>query len=154
MKRALVSSVLCAALALPASALAADLDAGDLAGAQALTQAFEKAVNAGDAVAVAALYSDDALLMPPHAPVLQGPLSIQAFMEEFPKVTDLHCTDMIIQGKDGLVYVAGTYSMTLHPEGADPIQDDGKYLDVRRKDPDGTWRFVADMFNTSVPDEE
>ena len=54
-----------------------------------------------------------------------------------------------IEGRGDLAYVRGTYTMTLHPDGApEPVEDAGKYLEIRRKQSDGSWLYVADMFNS------
>ena len=52
-------------------------------------------------------------------------------------------------GAGDLVYTYGRYTMTLGLAGS-PV-DSGKYLDIRRKQKDGSWKYEADMFNTSVP---
>jgi ketosteroid isomerase-like protein len=43
------------------------------------------------------------------------------------------------------------YSLTVHLPGGVAIQDHGKFLDVRRKQEDGSWLIVADAYNSSVP---
>src|SRR5690349_13884320 len=47
---------------------------------RAQSTAWEKAYNAGDAKAVAALYAEDALLLPPGAAAVSGRDAIQAFL--------------------------------------------------------------------------
>jgi ketosteroid isomerase-like protein len=32
-----------------------------------------------------------------------------------------------------------------------PMKDSGKYMTVWRKQADGSWKVVADMFNTNMP---
>jgi ketosteroid isomerase-like protein len=50
------------------------------------------------------------------------------------------------------VYTIGTYSMTVsNPKDKKPITDRGKYLTVFKKQPDGTWKMVADMINSDLP---
>ena len=49
---------------------------------RALEKKWEAAANAGDAAAVAALYSEDAVSFPPKAPMAKGRAAIQASMEE------------------------------------------------------------------------
>lgn len=154
MKRIGTLVTLCICLLLAASAMASGLTAEDLAAAKGMTEAFQKAVNAGDWKAVAALYGEDALLLPPNAPGVRGRAAIGEFFAAFPHVTDLVCQDLAIHGCADMVYTTGTYTMTIHPEGMDPIQEEGKYLDVKRKQADGTWLYEADMFNSSLPAAE
>jgi hypothetical protein len=32
-----------------------------------------------------------------------------------------------------------------------PMQDYGKYTSIWRKQPDGSWKIIVDMFNTDAP---
>jgi hypothetical protein len=72
MTRVAASLVTCVSVLFAASAFASGLEAEDLAKAKALTQAYAVAMEAGDAAALAALYAEDAILLPPNAPMMQG----------------------------------------------------------------------------------
>lgn len=54
-----------------------------------------------------------------------------------------------VVGAGDLAYVSGRYHLTLTRKGA-PV-DSGKFLDIRERQKDGSWLYVADMFNSSVP---
>jgi len=43
--------------------------------------------------------------------------------------------------------------MTMTPEGSDPIDDTGKYLEIWKKQADGGWKVVRDIFNSDLPGE-
>jgi ketosteroid isomerase-like protein len=48
--------------------------------------------------------------------------------------------------------VLGTYTMTIVPPGAPgPVNDSGKYVEVRRKQSDGSWLIAVDIFNSDLP---
>ena len=54
--------------------------------------------------------------------------------------------------RDDLAYVLGTYTMTIVPPGAPgPIEDSGKYIEIRRRQPDGSWLISTDIFNSDLP---
>ena len=53
--------------------------AKEIAALRAADQAWEKAYNAGDADAVASLYDEQAVLLPPGAPAVNGRPAIKAF---------------------------------------------------------------------------
>ena len=53
--------------------------AQDKATIQSLSDQFAKAFNAGDAAAVAALYTEDAIILPPGGEMMKGRSAIQAF---------------------------------------------------------------------------
>jgi ketosteroid isomerase-like protein len=50
-----------------------------------------------------------------------------------------------------LAYASGVYDLTLSPPGSGTISDNGKYVVVYRRQPDGTWKAIADIFNSSRP---
>ncbi len=127
----------------------AALTAADLQAAEALGPQFVEAIRAGDMAAVGRLYADDAVLLPPNSPAVRGPAAIQEFFTAFPKVAELSLVTERIEGVGGLAYVHGRYVLQVAIEGA-PV-DSGKYLDVRKKQPDGSWKYVADMFSSDLP---
>jgi ketosteroid isomerase-like protein len=43
-------------------------------------------------------------------------------------------------------WTAGTYDLTMGE-----AQDSGKYITLWRKQPEGTWKVAADIFNTNLP---
>ena len=58
---------------------------------------------------------------------------------------------MASKGGD-MVYSQGTYTMTMtNPKTKKPMTDKGKYLTVYSKQADGSWKAVADTFNSDSP---
>jgi len=50
-----------------------------------------------------------------------------------------------------VVYSQGTYVMTMtDPKTKKPMTDKGKYLTIYTKQPDGSWKAVADTFNSDL----
>jgi ketosteroid isomerase-like protein len=43
-------------------------------------------------------------------------------------------------------WTAGTYDMTMGG-----VKDNGKYITLWRKQPEGTWKVAADIFNSNLP---
>jgi len=64
---------------LAAILLAVPALAQDKATIQSLSDQFAKAFNTGDAAAVAALYTEDAIILPPGGEMMKGRSAIQAF---------------------------------------------------------------------------
>jgi ketosteroid isomerase-like protein len=51
-----------------------------------------------------------------------------------------------------MVYSEGTYTMTMtNPKTKKPMTDKGKFLTVYMKQADGSWKAVADTFNSDSP---
>ena len=111
-----------------------------------------QAVRSEDSAAGAALYTEDAVLMPPNQPMVQGRAAIQTWKEASPTFTEFNLTVEEIDGRGDLAFVRGTYSLTMELEGApEPIQDTGKFLDILQKQEDGSWLIAVDIFNSDLP---
>ena len=120
----------------------------------AIRQADEtdmKMTNAKDWKGDLALYSEDAILLPPNQAAVQGKAAIQAWDEAFPPFSNFQEQSLEIEGQGDLAYDRGTYSMTVTPAGAAPIEDHGKYLTIWRKQADGSWKISRVMFNSDLP---
>ncbi len=128
----------------------ATLSEEDIAGIEAATQAWLEAVNAGDWAALGATYTEDAVLLPPNEPVVQGRSDIQAWFEAFPPVSDINLETEEIEGLGDVAFVRGSYTLTITPEGMDAVTDTGKFLDVRRKQADGSWLIYRDIFSSNL----
>lgn len=120
----------------------------------AVDQAWEEAVLAGDAAAVTALYSADAIVQAPGAPRATGSQEIQELftgMLEYPISSIALDTDIVEVAASGdIAYNAGTYTMTgAAPDGSE-WTDQGKYMAVF-ENVDGQWKYAADMWNSDAP---
>ena len=56
-----------------------------------------------------------------------------------------------LDGRADVAYMRGTFAMTLEPEGAPAVSMAGKYVEILKKQADGTWRFAVDIFNSDAP---
>jgi len=127
------------------------LSDADKAGIEETTRAFGKAFEAKDWAGVAATYTEDAILLPPNAAAVKGRAAIQEFLGSFPPASNFQIKTVEVDGRGDLAYVYGTYSMTITPEGADPVEESGKYLEIRQKQADGSWLLHRDMFSSNMP---
>jgi uncharacterized protein (TIGR02246 family) len=135
----------------PQEQATADLTADDHAAIEATLQTFVDGVLAGDAVMIAGTYTEDALLMPPNHPNVTGREAIEAYFASWPPVSELDCQITEVNGSGDTAYIVGKYTMTIPMEEGDPIQDAGKFFEVRKKQADGSWLFHRDMFNSDMP---
>jgi uncharacterized protein (TIGR02246 family) len=106
---------------------------------------FMAAAKRGDAHTIAALYTDQAWLLPPNAPMIHGKTEIEAFWAtRFKRMAAVTLTtvDVISLSEDSAREV-GTSRVTLK-DGSEPVQ--GKYMVVWRRS-DGEWRLGSDMMN-------
>jgi uncharacterized protein (TIGR02246 family) len=132
-------------------AQAASAASADEAAIRAQTTSWSKAYNGGDAKSVAALYAQDARLLPPGASGVSGRAAI---LEFFTKdiagskaagavfVVDPK-TDVGVSGNMG--WESGTYKVMV--KGA--VVETGKFLSVSRKK-DGKWLYLRDTWNADA----
>ncbi len=114
--------------------------------------AYHEAAVAKDWDAVAEFYTEDAMIMPPNQPVVQGRAAIAGWYASFPPVTEVELRIVEIDGRGDLAYARGTYVLTIAVEGvSEPITDRGKNLAIWRKQVDGSWQMAIDTFNSDVP---
>ena len=129
----------------------APLSEADLAAIEATSATFMKAMQEGNWEGAAATYTEDAVLLPPNHDAVAGRASIRDYFGTFPPISNFMVKNVDIRGAGDMVVVRGTYSMTLTIPGMPPMDDHGKFVDVRKRQADGTWKYQWDMFNTSVP---
>ncbi len=100
-------------------------------------------------------YSDDAVVMLPNIPTLSGKKPVRALwksMLESPSFSGgWQATKVEVARSGDLAYVSGNYEFKETDAGGKPITDKGKYLEIWKKQTDGSWKCVADMFNSDLP---
>jgi ketosteroid isomerase-like protein len=96
-------------------------------------------------------YAPDATFLPPNGPPVQGTQDIAAFHAMLPPMSEVEFRQVEVGGAGDVAYVHGTYSMTLSPEGGEPFQDSGKYIEIWKRQGDGTWKVALDIFNSDLP---
>ena len=109
------------------------------------------AFNSGDAAGVAAKYVDTARLLPPNMDILDGRPAIEAFIKEF-VATGAQLSFKLIDVHDAgsLCASVGKYVLTM-PGDAGPQTENGKFVEIWARQPDGSWLIADDIFNSSDP---
>ena len=120
----------------------------DRAAIEASDKAWEEHSLANDWAALAALYTEDAMYMPPGESPIEGRDNIQAYFESQPPTIACEIRTVEIDGHGDFAFTRGTYTTTFSVEGMDPVTDSGKYLAVCRKQADGTWLISRDIYNS------
>jgi ketosteroid isomerase-like protein len=119
----------------------------------ALNARFSKAVGNQDLDDLLALYDSKARLLPPNAPMAEGTTAIrqvfQGFIDMGANSLDLQIVDVHESGD--LVIDVGRYVLGIQLPGGQSMEDRGKYVDVFRRQPDGSLKFIADIFNSDLP---
>jgi uncharacterized protein (TIGR02246 family) len=115
--------------------------------------AFTAALAAGDADAVAAVYSPDARLLAPGSELLTGTEAIASFWKAgiAAGIRGAKLTTLTIEERDDLAIEVGRYALQIQPNGDNPVTDTGKCVVVHRRDQSGNWRWDLDIFNSDTP---
>jgi ketosteroid isomerase-like protein len=133
-----------------ADVTSAGLSAQDRSALEDLNKKWEKAATAGDANALSALYTSDATLLPENAPAVSGDglkTFWTGFTKSFPGVKAELSTNAI-EGQGDLAYATGTFRLT--PKGASKAME-GKWVTVNKKQSDGSWKMLVDIWNENAP---
>jgi uncharacterized protein (TIGR02246 family) len=132
----------------------AELSEADRAGIRAADSAFMTAANAGDVDALAAVYTGSAMLLPPNAPPQRGQGAIRKFWDGlFQAYTvKFEIGSDTIDGRGDLAYNVGHYRFTAVPKAkTEPgMADEGKFVEILKKQPDGSWKYVVDIYNSNL----
>jgi len=93
-------------------------------------------------------YAEDATILYPNSEAIKGREAITAALSGFGTDLNVIPTVVDVSGCNDLAYVYGTVKMETN---AKVELDHGKYLEIWKKQKDGKWQVIYDIFNTSVP---
>jgi uncharacterized protein (TIGR02246 family) len=113
---------------------------------QSLNEEWMSAFGKGDSYALAAMYAEDAYLLPAGADMVHGRQAIQSFWEETMrrlKDGSLAAVDVEPLGPDAAREI-GTFSFKTKAEPSEEVT--GKYVVVWRK-VKGKWKLATDIWN-------
>ena len=116
---------------------------------------WSAAAGAKDVDKTVSYYAEEAVVMPPNASAATTKEAIRSAWKEMltsPGAAISWKTTKVEVAKSGdLAYVSGTYEETMTDASGKPVKDRGKYLEVWEKQADGTWKVVADIWNSDRP---
>ena len=116
---------------------------------EAANAKFSEAFALGDAKALAALYTKDAIVFPPDSEAIRGNEAIGKFWKatrDSGVQSAVLTTDDVGRSGD-VAYEAGKVSLTIQPEGKEPMTAMAKYVVVWMRQPDGAWKMHRDIWN-------
>ena len=128
---------------------ATDLSPSDIASIRATSDRWMAAVRAGRWADAANMFTEDATLWFAGTPHV-GRAAIRRFhdaMPPFDPTRVLHLDE--IRGRGDMAFVAG--HSTIIPAGGGAPVVVARYLDIRLRQPDGTWLFYRDMVTPVSP---
>jgi uncharacterized protein (TIGR02246 family) len=116
--------------------------------------AWETAALTNDGAALAALYAEDAVVLPPGAPLMSGRAAIESGFAAMVALTPFTAIEIVTDGVDvsasgDLAYGYGTFTST-NTVGGQPFEDTGKWTSIH-ENRDGQWVTVLDIWNSNGP---
>jgi len=122
---------------------------------QALDEQWSATAAKNDLDGTVAFYSDDAVLLPPNAPMAKDQKSIRESWAGLlgPNTAVSWKVSKVEVAKSGEIgYLYGTYQLSIkNPTGGPAISDTGKLLEVWKKQSDGKWKCIVDTYNSDLP---
>ena len=100
-------------------------------------------------------YTDDVTVLPPNEPIAIGKesarKSIQALYDLPGFSVKWQASKVEVARSGDIGYVHGAYEITMNDPAGKPAMDRGKFLEVWKKQTDGSWKCIVDMFNSDLP---
>jgi ketosteroid isomerase-like protein len=133
-----------------------DVVTGRTARIEDMAPLMEAAFNAHDAAALASLYGDTAILMPPNEPLVRGRAEIQEWFERalsrLRRIRILVAESMI---EGDQAFQAGTFTSSANADASSSAGEPGaavagKYVLLLKKQA-GDWKIQYDIWNLDQP---
>ena len=114
-------------------------------------QEFEAAFNRGDLAALAALYTEDAMVLPPDSGTITGRSEIQRFWQGVWDSGARQATLRVqhVEGGGDLAAEVGAADLTVEADGDQTSTVPLKYVVVWRRHTGGPWQLAVDIWNSS-----
>jgi ketosteroid isomerase-like protein len=108
-----------------------------------------------DLEAIVAYYTDDVVVLPPNIPAAigkQAARELNRAMIAMPGYTVTWHPERIEVARSGdLGYARGIYELTTRGSDGVPVVDKGKYIEIWKKQQDGTWKVALEALNSDLP---
>ncbi len=119
----------------------------------AIVGSFVTAYNSADATALAQLFAEDGIRMPPEATSYAGRVRIESeFEAEFEQGTGTIVVNLqeTVMGDD-LAFTRGTWAITTQPEEGEATSVVGKWINLVTRQDDGSWKISRNIWNFDSP---
>ncbi len=129
--------------------------AADQAAIRAIDTQMVAVLNARNLDAWLGFVTDDARMMPPNAPTVEGKEAIRQLLAgllTIPSFTVSHHPGTIVVSRAGdLAYGSYACELTVRDAQGTAVTERGKDISLFRKQPDGSWKLVVDMWSADQP---
>ena len=130
----------------------ATLSEAEISAVMEATTQYGTAIIASDFDKMRSLLDSDVVLMPTEATAKKGADDVIDFFETGPDLEGSITPDQV-EGSGDLAYVRGNYNITFIVNDTLRPSDTGKYVEIYKKQDDGSWRLVVDIWNSDISPE-
>ena len=122
-------------------------------GTSATNRQFEEAIARGDAAGCAAVYTEDAEILPPDSPAMTGKQAAQGLWQSIIDmgVKGISLQTLELEEMGDRAVERGAATIDIQGEGGQTTQASAKFIVLWRRQADGTWKWHWDCFNFDAP---
>jgi ketosteroid isomerase-like protein len=132
-----------------------DSRSADASAIQGLDEQWSATAARSDLAGTVGFYADDAVLLPPNAPIAKDQKSIReswAGLLGANTAVSWKVSKVDVAKSGELGYLYGTYSLSIQdPKGGPTVRDTGKLVEIWKKQADGKWKCIVDTYNSDLP---
>lgn len=155
MRFALLFSLITCAILITSCGRSADVHSvADAAAIQRLDEEWSATAARNDVTGTVAFYANDAVLLPPNAPIAADQKSIRQSWAALlgPNTAVSWKVSKAEVAKSGeLGYLYGTYELSIKdPKGGAPVHDTGKLVEIWKMQTGGEWKCIVDTYNSDL----
>jgi ketosteroid isomerase-like protein len=129
--------------------------AADEAAVRQTDESWSKAAQSKKVDDWVAFYSDDAVLLPPDDKKASGKENVRKVIGGLLALPGLSLSwapaKVEVARSGDLAYTQGSYQLTTTDSHGKPTTEQGKTLEIWKKQADGNWKCVADMWSSDLP---
>lgn len=153
-----INTIICAGISFllvgcPQSSVDVELEQARL---MQLSRDWSAIVNSGDMEAIIAYWDDDALMLPPGSPIIEGKNEIRAYVESAASMPGFRITwepeRAFVSESGDMAYMIERNEITFRDDMDRPVTTRGKVVTVWRKNAAGEWKNVVDIWNAAPVD--
>lgn len=120
-----------------------------------LSRDWAAMVAAGDMESAFAVWAEDAVMLPPDMPLLEGRKAIRSYIDEASQTPGFSITwqpiSVEVSSSGDLAFMVERNMTTMNDSTGNPMTIHGKAVTVWRRDAEGSWKNIADIWNTAPP---
>ncbi len=122
-------------------------------GTSSTNRQFEEAFARGDAAGCAAVYTEDAKILPPDSPALMGRQAGQEVWQSIINigVKGISMKTLELEEMGDTAVERGAATVQIQGEGGQTVEASAKFIVLWKRQADGAWKWHWDCWNFDAP---